>query len=336
MTETATLTATSPTTPAVPHKWRQGRIVDVRVRLWDEQSRSGLADVLSEQEPIAVFLVSDFFDNAELKPQQGDILRGLLTHHPYDGHWLLDRIDRADHSALVSLTPEEEELLHKQEKENRRQSRLVNGATYVGRVVSWDKALNSGYIKVRSIKAKVPFAHSAYILRKTIPNKSDQVSFVLGKRDGKWIATRVIPQGYAIGLADQASISPSGTLMDGGISSVVLASAFALLHLTAVSFISLPVAVFYLILSCLLLTLYRFDKRTAQNDGRRLPDIILHLIAFIGGWPGGLIAQLRYRHHNASIRFIRIFWTTAVLNVIFTYLFLVHWLDNPMFSFLKN
>lgn len=326
--------AASETSPN--HQWREGHIVDVRVRLWDEESHAGLADVLNEKEPIEVFLVGDFFVDGNLKPQTGDILRGFLINHPFSGYWLLDRVDTLEHSTLVSLTPEEEALLHKQHKQDRRASRLVNGATYVGRVVRWDKAQNTGEIKVRSIKAKVPFSQSAYVLRNTIPKKSDQVSFVLGKRHDQWIATRVIPQGYAIGFADQASLQPSGTLMDGGISSVILASAFVLLHLLAVSMISLPVAVAYLILSCLLLTLYRFDKRTAEHDGRHLPDVILHLLAFIGGWPGGLIAQLRYRHHNASIRFIRIFWASAVLNVIFTYFFLVYWLDHPALAFLKN
>lgn len=318
-------------------RWREGRIVDVAVRIWDEEKRAGVADVLTETNPPRVFLVGDMFAATDLSPQPGDVLRGILHTHPFGGHWLLDSAENAATSGLQHRSPEEEEALHKQRKQAKRLDQLVNGETYVGKVVRWRDEEQAGYIKVQSIKVRVYFPQSAFVFRNKRPEKRQRVSFVLGRRNGEWVATRVIPQGYSIGFADQPSEQASGTLMSGGFSEALLAVAFVLLHLSAVSFISLQVAVAYLLLSCLLLSLYRFDKRAAQASGRTsVPDFVLHLLSALGGWPGGLLAQLRYNHHTANIRFIRIFWFTVALNVVWTYLFLVHLISRPEFVFLKN
>lgn len=321
------------------HKWREGRVADVTVRIWDEEKCAGVADLNDEEGTLRVFLVGELFAGSGLSPKPGDTLRGLLRSHTFGGHWLLDSAEAAEHSSLTRRSPEEEEALHKQRKQARRLEQLVNGETYVGKVVRWNDDTQSGYIKVRSVKARVQFPQSAFVFRNKRPEKHQRVSFVLGRRNGEWVATRVIPQGYAIGFADQPAEQASGTLMNGngGVTEAVLAAAFVLLHLSAVAFLSLPVAVAYLLLSCLLLSLYRFDKRAAQSSGRTsVSDWVLHLLAALGGWPGALLAQLRYHHHTANIRFIRIFWLTVALNVVWSYILLVRLLDRPELAFLRN
>ena len=102
------------------------------------------------------------------------------------------------------------------------------------------------------------------------------------------------------------------------------------------SFISLPLAAAYLLASCLLLILYRTDKRSAQSGRTRVPDGVLHLLAMLGGWPGGLLAQMRYQQHTANIRFVRAFWFSVALNAVGTYVVLVYFIGSPAFAFLKN
>ncbi|MBH5329044.1 DUF1294 domain-containing protein [Eikenella sp. S3360] len=319
-------------------KWREGRIVDAAVRVWDAAARTGIADVVSNSEdepPISVFLVGDLFAATDLSPQPGDVLRGVLQSHPFGGHWLLDSAENAATSSLQRRSPEEEEALFKERKQAKRQDKLVNGETYVGKVVRWRDEEQAGYIKVKSIKARVFFPQSAFVFRDKRPAKHQQVSFVLGRRRGEWVATRVIPQGYELGWADRES-TPSGTVLGGGFSETLLGSAFILLYLAAVSFISLPLASAYLLASCLLLILYRTDKRSAQNGRARVPDAVLHLLAVLGGWPGGLMAQMRYQHHTANIHFVRTFWFSVALNAIGSYLVLVYLINLPAFAFLKN
>ncbi|HBH72150.1 MAG TPA: hypothetical protein DDY43_01605 [Synechococcales bacterium UBA10510] len=40
----------------------------------------------------------------------------------------------------------------------------------------------------------------------------------------------------------------------------------------------------------------------------------LHLLALLGGWPGGLIARHKLRHKTIKQPFRFIFWCTVVLN----------------------
>jgi uncharacterized membrane protein YsdA (DUF1294 family) len=53
---------------------------------------------------------------------------------------------------------------------------------------------------------------------------------------------------------------------------------------------------------------YRGDKRRAQTGAWRIPESTLHLLAFLGGWPGAFLAQRRFRHKTAKLPFQFVFW----------------------------
>jgi len=54
--------------------------------------------------------------------------------------------------------------------------------------------------------------------------------------------------------------------------------------------------------------LYAEDKRRAQLGIWRIPEMVLHLGALGGGWPGAFAAQRRLRHKTAKPRFLLVFW----------------------------
>ena len=60
---------------------------------------------------------------------------------------------------------------------------------------------------------------------------------------------------------------------------------------------------------------YGLDKRQATNGGRRVPERTLHLMAFLGGWPGALMAQRHFRHKTQKVTFRIVFWIVVVLHV---------------------
>lgn len=78
----------------------------------------------------------------------------------------------------------------------------------------------------------------------------------------------------------------------------------------------LPLAVpgYYAVASLLAFLMYLWDKISAENGKWRTPENRLHLIALIGGWPGALIAQRKYRHKTRKASFRRVFWMTVALN----------------------
>lgn len=61
---------------------------------------------------------------------------------------------------------------------------------------------------------------------------------------------------------------------------------------------------------------YGVDKRRAVTGGRRVPERTLHLLAFLGGWPGAIVAQRRFRHKTRKVPFLAAFWGVVVLHVV--------------------
>jgi uncharacterized membrane protein YsdA (DUF1294 family) len=95
----------------------------------------------------------------------------------------------------------------------------------------------------------------------------------------------------------------------------------ALVFLTAIGVGSLTATieplffVLYAGVSLITFIVYAFDKSAARKGKWRTPEIHLHLLSLIGGWPGALIAQhvLRHKTQKQSFRFF--FWITVILNL---------------------
>ncbi len=70
------------------------------------------------------------------------------------------------------------------------------------------------------------------------------------------------------------------------------------------------------VMSAATLFAYRSDKLAAQQSRWRTQESTLHMMAFLGGWPGALVAQRRYRHKTQKQPFKAIFWLTVIGNVL--------------------
>ena len=68
-------------------------------------------------------------------------------------------------------------------------------------------------------------------------------------------------------------------------------------------------------MSLVCFTAYGVDKSRAVNGGRRVPERTLHLLAFLGGWPGAYLGQRRFRHKTQKVSFRIVFWILVVLHV---------------------
>jgi len=67
--------------------------------------------------------------------------------------------------------------------------------------------------------------------------------------------------------------------------------------------------------SLLTFVVYAMDKSAAKNGNWRIKESTLHLLSFLGGWPGALLAQQKLRHKSIKQPFQFIFWLTVFLNV---------------------
>ncbi len=60
----------------------------------------------------------------------------------------------------------------------------------------------------------------------------------------------------------------------------------------------------YGLLSVLLFGMYGLDKAQAVAEGRRIPEKTLHQMAFLGGFPGGLLGRAIFHHKTRKPVFL--------------------------------
>jgi uncharacterized membrane protein YsdA (DUF1294 family) len=68
------------------------------------------------------------------------------------------------------------------------------------------------------------------------------------------------------------------------------------------------------VMSVICFIAYGFDKRQASNGGRRVSERTLHLMAFLGGWPGALMGQRQFRHKTQKVTFRIVFWIVVIIH----------------------
>jgi uncharacterized membrane protein YsdA (DUF1294 family) len=90
----------------------------------------------------------------------------------------------------------------------------------------------------------------------------------------------------------------------------------ALAALAAVGWLEISWLALYYGASIITYGSYARDKTAAQNAGRRTPELTLHLMSLVGGWPGALIAQVLLRHKTRKPSFLIGYWFTVIINCI--------------------
>lgn len=85
-------------------------------------------------------------------------------------------------------------------------------------------------------------------------------------------------------------------------------------------------ALVYFPASVLTALAYGLDKARSRREGaRRIRERTLHLLELVGGWPGALWAQQRFRHKTRDRRFRLVSWAIVLLHA----LLLGAWFARP-------
>ena len=64
---------------------------------------------------------------------------------------------------------------------------------------------------------------------------------------------------------------------------------------------------------------YGYDKRQAGAGGLRVPEVVLHAAALLGGSPGALAGQMLFRHKTRKRRFKTVFAVIVVVQIAAAY-----------------
>ncbi len=71
---------------------------------------------------------------------------------------------------------------------------------------------------------------------------------------------------------------------------------------------------------------YGWDKRQARRGGWRVKEKTLHVMALLGGWPGGWVGQRVWRHKTYKRSFRIVFWLIVTLHALGVGLGVILWL----------
>lgn len=83
-------------------------------------------------------------------------------------------------------------------------------------------------------------------------------------------------------------------------------------------YLKLPLYLAYMAgLNIVTFGLYGFDKWRARQAGRRVPELILHYLAVIGGAPGGIAGQWLFHHKIRKPIFHIILWSGLIIHLMF-------------------
>jgi len=179
---------------------------------------------------------------------------------------------------------------------------------YKGHIKTWDNKKGFGFIKPADGGSTV-FVHISGIKNRKAPLQIDEeVSYTLTKDpEGRFLAENVLRY-----IDKTPSISNIRIITIACLITLTFYSLFIFTKIPIEKFISILVV--YFILSIITFKTYKFDKLSAIDNQRRVPEKNLHLLSIIGGWPGAMLAQEILRHKSKKQPFKSLFWLGVVIN----------------------
>lgn len=169
-----------------------------------------------------------------------------------------------------------------------------------GRLVEWDAARGYGFLEAD--RRRVFVHRRAFGPRAGLPRRGDVVEFRLGADPrGRTCAEDAVVQGRAARVWGQ----------------VLLVLPLLVLPVLALRRAGWPwtwIAGVVSGLSVVTYLLYREDKVSAQLGAWRTKESLLHLMEFLGGWPGAFAAQRLLRHKVAKVGYQVVFWAIVGLH----------------------
>jgi len=177
-----------------------------------------------------------------------------------------------------------------------------------GKISSWDDKKGFGFITPMTGGKRIFIHIKAFKNRNRRPAEGMVVTYTSSKdKQGRPCASD----------AEMAGIKPvQSTKANIGIFPITGITVFFSVVVLLVFSSQMPIEVFllYLVASLLTFIMYYFDKSAAKEGAWRTSEGTLHLLSVIGGWPGAIIAQKKFRHKTRKQPFRSVFWVTVFLN----------------------
>lgn len=200
---------------------------------------------------------------------------------------------------------------------------------FTGRIVEWDIDRGCGWVEAGGQRI---FLHwREFATRRKRPAAGDEIRFTAGTGPTAEIcaknALHVKPD-----FQRGSGSSPRGAA--GSLGFIALLLLIALLVFPVVTTAKLRIdptiaAVYAFLVNGLTYLVYASDKKRAQERAWRIPEIVLHFLELLGGWPGAFVAQRRLRHKCVKLGYQVTFCLIVGLHQYVAFGFLQRW-ELPM------
>ena len=71
----------------------------------------------------------------------------------------------------------------------------------------------------------------------------------------------------------------------------------------------------YALMSAITLIVFWRDKVAAMRNRWRIPELTLHALELLGGWPGALLGQKLQRHKSSKFSYRLTLWAIILLHI---------------------
>jgi uncharacterized membrane protein YsdA (DUF1294 family)/cold shock CspA family protein len=197
-----------------------------------------------------------------------------------------------------------------------------------GKVVEWNDERGFGFILPEDGGRKVFFHISNFPQRRGRPVVGQECRYDTVKTDRGDKAVDISPLcalDRAIGMLDRIGLVEAESRM----SWVALSFLAGVVMLMIAGRVPFAVPVVYVFASLLSFAQYERDKSKSELGAWRIPEKRLHYLSLVGGWPGALMAQQRYRHKTQKMAFRRVFWATVFTNCTLLAVFSLFGMPSP-------
>ena len=181
---------------------------------------------------------------------------------------------------------------------------------YQGRLHDWIDDKGFGFVTPNGGGDKA-FVHIKAFARTTRrPANGDVITYALSRDPrGRLQAGNVRSAGATEPADDRARPGMIGPVF-------ALIFCIALVGAALLRQIPMNVLLAYTVMSAIAFIAYGLDKSAASAGRQRTPEITLHFLGLLCGWPGALLAQRVFRHKSRKAAFQSTFWGTVGVNVV--------------------
>ncbi|MEQ8928134.1 MAG: cold shock and DUF1294 domain-containing protein, partial [Fulvivirga sp.] len=180
-----------------------------------------------------------------------------------------------------------------------------------GKIKQWNDAKGYGFISPM-IDGEPVFVHiKSFSKKRRRPAVGDVVTYTKSVDSQQRLCASDVHLGFF--KTKQTQVDKNTNI------SSIVAVIFLLLIgvLSMVKAVPVIIAMIYIFASFITYITYSIDKASAQSGSWRIPESTLHMMSFLGGWPGALVAQARLRHKTRKPVFRFVFYATIIMNGIF-------------------